>query len=356
MTMTRFIRIPGSSLSTFDARGTRRKDGHDDLSNEGVDWPRSLGRLWATSPLSGTAMAKRVDVKREALDAWNHYNVLETDVACERIYQRASGASKASRDWYWDSIRSKRRASLVIRIVSFALVLAGAVLPVLSALRAQPESRLLLTQLGIIALAVAGLLQAGDKVFGWSSGWLRYVTTVTAMEAATRDFELAWAAHLLAKEGSLGSPDKRQLFEMAKKLEGDLMRLQSEETEKWVGEFNSSLGLLHDLIKSQRDSAESTAQAARAALEAKEGAATSRLAGSVTGGIEVTIKREVSAAPLVIRIDDAEPEEFAGSIWSCVGVKPGLRKVEIADAQRTVVMQRIASVAPGEIAKLDVSL
>ena len=58
--------------------------------------------------------------------------------------------------------------------------------------------------------------------------------------------------------------DKRILFQSAKRLEEDISKMRSDETEKWVAEFNTSLALLSDLIKSQRESSEKAVEAAGA--------------------------------------------------------------------------------------------
>ncbi len=56
----------------------------------------------------------------------------------------------------------------------------------------------------------------------------------------------------------------------SKRLEDDIIKLQSGETDKWCAEFNSSLAMLNDLIKSQRASAENAAEITRAALTGQD--------------------------------------------------------------------------------------
>jgi hypothetical protein len=92
------------------------------------------------------------------------------------------------------------------------------------------------------------------------------------MESLTHKFELDWANYMINKVEPLNNNDKRPLFDMAKRMEENITKLQSDETDKWCAEFNSSLAMLNDLIKSQRTSAENTAEIARAALVAQEAA------------------------------------------------------------------------------------
>jgi VIT1/CCC1 family predicted Fe2+/Mn2+ transporter len=134
-------------------------------------------------------MAKK-DVKVEALGDWNKYATLSAEQASAELYSHAANASNAARGWYWTSIKSKKFSSVVIRLITFGFLVFGVLLPILAALLSDTAERLYCTQIGVAALALAGLLQTADRVFGWSSGWLRYITTVTAMEGATRKFEL----------------------------------------------------------------------------------------------------------------------------------------------------------------------
>ncbi len=293
---------------------------------------------------------KKADVKIEKLSPWDEYADASPDKALPEIYEHAKETSSVAREWYWKSIKAKRTMSMAIRLLSFLLLICGAVLPILAALSSDVSTRLCFTQFGVAALAVAGLLQAADKVFGWSSGWLRYMTTVTAMEATTREFELGWADYMINKAGPMGDDDKRPLFELAKRLEDDIRKLQSDETEKWCAEFNSSLALLNDLIRSQRESAERTAEAARSAAAARE-------KGQQHGGIELAIVHKGAPIPVKVSIDGSVEESFTGTVWSKVQVPPGLHTVQVtSDAPAEQTIQRIAEVPAGGIARVEVKL
>jgi hypothetical protein len=119
------------------------------------------------------------------------------------------------------------------------------------------------TQFAVTLLAVAGLFQVGDKIFGWSTGWMRYITTVTDMEAATTHFDIEWSKYLIAKSGAIEAADVKALFSLSETLERELMRLQTDETNKWVSEFNAGLSLLDSLIKAQREETQKQLKALR---------------------------------------------------------------------------------------------
>jgi low affinity Fe/Cu permease len=213
-------------------------------------------------------MAKR-DIATKALLTWDEYKDKPAAQALPSIYAHASATSAAVCGWYWAAIRTKRRTSLGARFITFALLILGTVLPLLSGIENAVEVRLRFTQCGIAAVAAGGLLQVADRVFGWSSGWIRYVTTVTTMENLTCKFELDWAGYVLGRDGVLTDADAKPLFDMAEALELALRKLQAEETEKWAIEFNSGTALLNDLIRQQRETGARVELAARAAVAAQ---------------------------------------------------------------------------------------
>ncbi len=223
----------------------------------------------------------------------------------------------------------------------------GTVLPILAGLKGDTEVRLQFTQYGVAALALAGLLQVADRVFGWSSGWLRYITTVTAMENLTRRFELEWAGYILNRTGALGESDTRQLFDQAKRFEDDIVKLQSDETDKWVTEFNSGIALLGDMIKSQRESGEKAVEAARASVAAQR-----------NGAIELTLVHKADVKPVMIAVDDEKsPEEFAGTSWSRLNVPPGPHTVSVATSGATPqTIKKVVEVPAGGVGRVEVKL
>jgi hypothetical protein len=300
-------------------------------------------------------MAKKADVKIGSLGDWKKYANAPVETAPGEFYRHAESASAAARQWYWDSIRSKRMASQAVRSAAFVLLVLGALLPIVSGFNDDPSWRLRCTQAGVVFLAFAGLVQAADKIFGWSSGWLRYMTTVTTMETITRKFELDWANYMISRPGSLTEDDKRPLFELAKQLEDAISKLQTEETDKWVADFNSSLALLNDLIKTQRESAEKTVEAARSAVAAKESAAAVREKSEQPGGIEVSILHKADPIPVDVSVDSDAAQTFTGRVWVKLQVTPGQHIVRVTSPAFGTV-QKIAEVPPAGVARVEVKL
>jgi len=292
-----------------------------------------------------------VTIKDTDLLSWDEYKDAPVDVALPSIYAHAGNTSWRIREWYWQSIASKKRMSLAVRGITFFGVLIGTACPIVAGLLSQSDDKFRLAQAGIIVLAVAAMLQVADRVFGWSTGWLRYVTTVTAMENSTHKFELDWADYIVSKSGALADTDKKPLFDLAKQLEEDVFKLRSDETDKWAAEFVSGTALLGELIKSQRDLAEKNADAARVDIAAQKAAAK-------TGAVELTLTHKPAGiVGVTIELDGYPAEQFTGTVWSKLGLEPRqyTLTVSTADVPAHQII-KVVTVPPGGVAAAGVTL
>lgn len=278
---------------------------------------------------------------------WDQYNGKGPNEVIGAIYTDISSTSENIRNWYWSSISAKRWTSLIARGLAFLLLLVGITLPLLAALGDVPKDKLFLTQLSVASLVLAGLVQFADRVFGWSSGWMRYMSTVTAMENLTRSFQKQWGKYLVSKNGPLNVEDAHALFDLANGLEQELTKLQADETTKWAVEFNAGIALLDTLIKTQREENDKKLEAVQASqtLQQHESA----------GAIEVNLVFNIGAHAITIGLDEDTPVNFLGNSWVQVKVTPGLHAVRINTcSQSPMIIERIAEVKSGSLTKLDI--
>ena len=302
-------------------------------------------------------MAQKPDISTKKLSLWDQYKDKTPDVALEAIYAHVEAASTMMCGWYWASIRVKRWTSLLVRAVAFVLLLFGTTLPIFAALQDDDRARLLFTQWAVALLALAGLIQVADRVFGWSSGWMRYITTVTTMENLKRSFELEWARYLVSKAGVLDSADTRALFDLAKGLENELTKLQADETTKWIVEFNSGMSLLESLIKTQREDTDKKLEAIRTSLTAQESVEKAQENSMLPGAVELTLIHKAELKKVQISLDEEAPVEFLGTVWSRLNVSPGHHQVSVqtfGDSQQTI--QKVVEVSPAGVARLEIKL
>jgi hypothetical protein len=298
------------------------------------------------------AMGRKADIEQPQFLAWNQFDGKQTNDALPAIYQHAEEFSGRCRTWYWHSIRRKRLVSTSARLAAFILGAFGVTAPLMAALGSESSERLLWSQLAVAALALAGLAQLADRVFGWSSGWLRYISTVTSMEDLTRQFELDWAGHFI-KDGRCQSTEVRPLFDIAQRFELEIAALQKRETDAWVAEFNTGLSALSDMVKTAHENAQKSVSDAREALHALNKEA-------VPGAIELTATTTSPALPtMAVALDDGSAEVCKGLTWARLKVDPGPHRMVIQAMQNNTLLSevvKIVEVPPGATTRLTVAM
>jgi hypothetical protein len=177
------------------------------------------------------------------------------------------------------------------------------------------------------------------------------------MENLARKFQLDWSAYVLAKDGALTSADIKPLFDIAGQLQESLMKLQTDETEKWQTEFSSGAALLGDLIKSQRESGEKAVEAATAVLAAQKTLAEADAKSKLLGAVEVSLVHKADPTPVVISLDERESETYRGTFWSRVNVPSGQHMLTVeSDEQPPLVVKRVVEVPAGGVTRVEVKL
>jgi len=299
-------------------------------------------------------MAK-TDIQQETKDFlhWDQFDGKPAKESLPAIYEHAVAYSNACRGWYWRSIRNKRLISLVTRLLTFALGAFGVSAPLIAAIWSLDEHKLLWSQLAVVALAMAGLVQLADRIFGWSSGWLRYISTVTAMENMTRQFQLDWAMYFISRGSSDAPSEVKPLFELAQKFELQLGALQSDETNGWISEYNSGAAMLSEIIKVSRETVD------KSVLEIQT-AAQSHGQARAAGAIELTFTTELQPRPsLRVALDGGTLEECSGLTWTRLGVESGHHKIVVQASRNNAVISevsKILEVAPGAVVRQGIAV
>jgi hypothetical protein len=294
-------------------------------------------------------MAKQ-NLTRDGSITWNRYATKPLADALPLLYDDALAEAKRTRGWYWQSIRSKRRMALLARALIYVLTAIGLAAPLMAAALSSDGDKLAVTQIGVCALALAAFVQVGDRVFGWSSGWLRYMTTVMTMERLTAEFQQAWSAYILSHADMPTSNDVRALFELAKRLDVDLRARTEEETAAWVTEFNAGMAALTELIRTQRSESEKAEASTRTLLE-------TRTQEARTGSIQLAIAEGTPhKKPFKVFVNDELKQTVNGNAWSEIGLTPGQYKIRVAvddGSELPVETSAVAVVTPDKTTALE---
>lgn len=175
------------------------------------------------------------------------------------LYNLAQNDAQAAADWYAERKGRKSALSGLLRVAAVVLGVTGGLSPVIAGLSpGEAAQALRISQIGFLLIGLAAGLVVVDRLFGISSGWLRYMTTLTAIERRRAAFAQDWARLLL----EAGAQPKVELF-LARTAEfrAAVADLVDAETEAWVVEFRTSVSDLEAMVRSRREAGESVAAA-----------------------------------------------------------------------------------------------
>jgi hypothetical protein len=245
-----------------------------------------------------------------------------------------------------------------LRLLAIALSTVAGILPTaISLLKGKYpafgrlESGLLVSLLLGAAAAIIGL----DHFFGFSSGWVRYVLTATAIQGALEEFRMDW--HLL--NAHLSTPPTNEqvvaMIQRAKSFHTTIANMVLDETKAWAAEFQSNLAQLEKDVKAtfeqQRPKVEEEMKIQNLAVR--------------PGGIEVNIPNALTAdeRTFAVSLERADPpvpaETVVGSTqWSKIAVRPGQYKVVVRGKRSGADVQgsRIVKVESGAVTTMEIKL
>lgn len=305
---------------------------------------------------------EKKNIESESDLAWNDLKDKTIDESLSIIYSRINKKSREMCSWYWRSIKSKKRSSLIARSFAVFFLIIGTVLPILSAVLETAEAKLALTQLGLAMLVIAGLLTAVDKIFGWSGGWMRYIQTVTSMENLIKVYQMEWDKYIISTTKPLEKEDVISLLNLSSGLMNELIKLLSEETNKWVVEFNASISLLESTIKAQREETEKKLDSIRVSLsdksklekEKKEAEEKAKERGSVQ--VQFNYQNN-NLIKLKLKFDEEEESDFYGKSWAKLKVEPGQHILKIETVTDPVEERfLILEVKPSQMTKEEIEI
>ena len=159
-------------------------------------------------------------------------------------------------DWYMAKRRLPSLGARWTRVLAIAFVTIGGIAPVLESTFGPIRGTITITGTGVgyLFLAAAAACIALDRYAGFSSSWMRRVTTALSLKRLIVDFRVQWPPLLAAVEAkdSVTEADVKPLFDRIAKLAGDAEDLVNEETQLWKVEFQSSFSQLEKATQARK--------------------------------------------------------------------------------------------------------
>jgi SMODS and SLOG-associating 2TM effector domain 2 len=180
------------------------------------------------------------------------------------LHKYIEDEAKAQIQWYWDKKRAKAHMSMFLRFVAIVLFVLGGLVPIVKAtLPATTKYPFDFGQSGYLLIGVAAGCMALDRFFGYSTGWIRYITTAMAIEKSLEEFRLEWTRNMAQMRGS--SPTTEQVTSLIQTCAAFSLAIRSQveqETKAWAIEFQSNLSQLQKDLQAKADEAKAKAKGA----------------------------------------------------------------------------------------------
>lgn len=265
----------------------------------------------------------------------------EIQMSVYELYQYAEAAANDSIRWYAKKKTSKARMSWILRALAILLTTLGGLTPIISSLGgstirlADGKFDVYVGQLGYLFLGLAAGCVAFDRFFGFSSGWMRYISTKMILEKQLSEFRFDWAMMTAKFSDRSPTPDQVQL--MIQRLKEFLILVNNhveQETLTWVSEFKNSLA---DIEKTAKTQGETTRPGA--------------IAVTLTNGME-------TEEGFTVTLDGMDIKTVRGTKYQIGYVPPGTHKIAVRGIidKQNLDASELVNVAAGEIAAVTLAL
>jgi hypothetical protein len=258
--------------------------------------------------------------------------------------------------WYREKKATKATASRVLRIIIIVLSTLGGLVPLIQAAGLSSIvsniipfaifNGLQFGQIGYLFIALAAGAYAFDKFFGYSSGWIRYLTTMLALERSLEEFRLEWMRLIIALGRKEPTPaDYEKFLDISKNVIVGVRAQVEQETQAWAAEFQKALQMLGEELSSKASKAQEES------LERSQATRPGAISLTITNGHEAD-------NGLQVQLDNNPERTEHGAKCEFVPVLPGEHAIRVTatiDGHRATASD-IVTVKPGEINRTTVTL
>lgn len=161
----------------------------------------------------------------------------------EELYRWAEGEALRTADWYLRDRVWKRRGARALRCAAAAFAAAGAALPLVDLTGVARSPAAWGVVWGYLALLLATVCVAVDRVLGLTAGWMRDVGTAQGVERRLEQLRFDWASESVREvlgptEGTAAEATERCLA-ILRRFCDDVADLVRMETADWMVDFGS---------------------------------------------------------------------------------------------------------------------
>jgi hypothetical protein len=314
-------------------------------------------------------MAQNIQVPNADVVVWEPSDV---SVSLANIRKYVEEQADTACRWYMQRKRMKAWFSQYMRVGAIVSTSLAALFPTAAQLIPSMPSA---TKSGLIPAMLVGLAAAllgADKAFGFSTGWIRYISTATSIRSALEQFRMEWA---LKSSQAATPPTKPEIADLIQSATAFRLAVEgyiSKETHEWAVEFQSTLAQLEKDVADKFDRLSTQAlqevKDARDKLEQdriRDGQdAKARQEAERPGSLELALPNGLSADDRVLQVrmegdGVAVTDSVTGSRrWARIGLKPGHYRILVSGRKdgKPINDQTVCEIHPGQLLKVEIPI
>lgn len=227
----------------------------------------------------------------------------------EKMAEYVSNEAQTAIGWYLAKKGAKKRGATFCRVAALVLVTVSGLIPILAEIWQTDGKPDIAPGWASAALVLAVACVGLDRFYGYSSAWMRFLTTEMQIRHALHEFHLDWE---IRRTGfASGQPTGQQLHEGLLACRTFLTQLNTilkDEMNTWVQEFSAAIQEIDRAAKTQ-------AQVLQ------------------TGSASITvINGDRCASDWKLSIDGGAPVPYQGKTAALRSLAPGTHTVRVAGA------------------------
>ncbi len=172
----------------------------------------------------------------------------------EKVFKYVSSEAQQAINWYLSKKNSKRIWARILRFAAILATTVAGLIPLLSQISISHQKMSVSPAWASVALVVAVALVGFDKFFGFSSAWIRFLTTEVQIRKTLQAFQIDWEIQKAALKGADPSDDQVQdMLIQCKTFLAQINVILENEMTSWKQEFQAALKQIDDTAKVQAE-------------------------------------------------------------------------------------------------------
>jgi hypothetical protein len=249
------------------------------------------------------------------------------------VYNHVTGEAETAIAWYLRSKRPKQRLARWIRGSAIILAALAGIIPMLSEVAGFRDW--LHPVWASVMLGLAAALVMLDRFFGFSTAWIRYISTELHLRQILDEFRLDWEAQKIGWKNATPTDDETQrAVAHCHSFVTQVNGLVREETSLWVAEFQDTVKQLDETVKV-------------------------KVATAVPGALSVVITNgDQCEGDWLISIDGGATRHGHGKTASVPGLVPGIHTVRVEGTigAKASLAEKPVTVAAGDVVIIELTL